>query len=435
MKLFYGVINLTNKNITLSVWNKNSEKISVIQGEADSRFINLTLMDLTSPLDLTDKTVSFLAKKPDGTVIFNHAKIIDAEKGLIQVQLTSQICSIPGTLSNCEIHIINRESSTLIVKGIDIEVLQSLGETVEESISEYTAYAQLTGSLSNHISNSENPHNVTATQVNALPVDTKYGFSLSTSGTSLSLKDQDGTVLNTVSTQDTTYTAGTNISISASNIISSVDTTYTVVTEQKDGLMSSTDKNKLDGIENLANANVQSDWNQTNSNSDAYIKNKPTIPSSLIDLSGVLPLNKGGTGADSYKDAQKNLHFYTSLDQLDLTAPCTTADVLNAMPISSIFLLGTESVSASISDAPTGYGFFVIFKGANPNRKLGLFARSLSNTDDYQTGNWFYIMNTASGIYSWQKILTTISTDSGLKTTDKTIIGAINELYDKIAGL
>lgn len=40
-------------------------------------------------------------------------------------------------------------------------------------------------------------------------------------------------------------------------------------------------KNKLAGIENNAQKNVQSDWNVTNQNSDAYIKNKPTIVNPL----------------------------------------------------------------------------------------------------------------------------------------------------------
>ena len=148
--------------------------------------------------------------------------------------------------------------------------------------------------------------------------------------------------------------------------------------------------------------------------------------------SGALPIENGGTGATTYKDAQKNFHFYTDLVQLGITVPCTTADVVNALPTSSIFLLGTESVSASITDAPTGYGFFAIFKGANPNRKFGLFARSLTNTENYETGNWFYIMNVANGVYSWQKILTNVSTDNSLLTNSKTIVGAINEIYTKL---
>ena len=145
-----------------------------------------------------------------------------------------------------------------------------------------------------------------------------------------------------------------------------------------------------------------------------------------------IPIENGGTGATTYKDAQKNFHFYTDLAQLGITVPCTTADVVDALPTSSIFLLGTESVSASISDAPTGYGFFSIFKGANPNRKFELFARSLTNTENYETGNWFYIMNVANGAYSWQKVLTNVSTDNSLLTNNKTIVGAINEIYTKL---
>lgn len=38
------------------------------------------------------------------------------------------------------------------------------------------------------------------------------------------------------------------------------------------------EKNKLAGIEANAEVNVQSDWNVTDSSSDAFIKNKPTIP-------------------------------------------------------------------------------------------------------------------------------------------------------------
>ena len=47
-------------------------------------------------------------------------------------------------------------------------------------------------------------------------------------------------------------------------------------TEAESGLMSAADKTKLDGIAEGAEVNVQSDWNVTNTTSDAYIKNKPT---------------------------------------------------------------------------------------------------------------------------------------------------------------
>ena len=48
-------------------------------------------------------------------------------------------------------------------------------------------------------------------------------------------------------------------------------------TTSEAGLMSASDKTKLTGIESGAEVNVQSDWNETNTSSDAYIKNKPVL--------------------------------------------------------------------------------------------------------------------------------------------------------------
>lgn len=56
-----------------------------------------------------------------------------------------------------------------------------------------------------------------------------------------------------------------------------------VATASANGLMSSGDKSKLDGIAPGAGVNVQSDWNVTDTTSDAYIKNKPTIPSAVTE--------------------------------------------------------------------------------------------------------------------------------------------------------
>lgn len=78
----------------------------------------------------------------------------------------------------------------------------------------------------------------------------------------------------TVNVKDTDYTYrwdGTNwIAISANAIPQA--------TTLVDGLMTTTMVTKLNGIEDGAEVNVQSDWNQTNNAADDYIKNKPTIP-------------------------------------------------------------------------------------------------------------------------------------------------------------
>ena len=43
-------------------------------------------------------------------------------------------------------------------------------------------------------------------------------------------------------------------------------------------------KNKLDNIEDNAQVNVQANWNESDSSSDAYIQNKPSIPTATSDL-------------------------------------------------------------------------------------------------------------------------------------------------------
>lgn len=48
------------------------------------------------------------------------------------------------------------------------------------------------------------------------------------------------------------------------------------------GVMSAADKIKLNGIAEGAEVNVQSDWAVTDTTSDAFIKNKPTIANTLV---------------------------------------------------------------------------------------------------------------------------------------------------------
>lgn len=89
---------------------------------------------------------------------------------------------------------------------------------------------------------------------------------------------------------DTTYTfaSGTNgftVTPKGSSSPQTVTVTPSIstATTSAAGLMSSSDKTKLNGIASGAEVNVQSDWNVTDSSSDAFIKNKPTIPSAVTE--------------------------------------------------------------------------------------------------------------------------------------------------------
>ena len=96
----------------------------------------------------------------------------------------------------------------------------------------------------------------------------------------------------TIKVGNTTFGANAAIELIAGNNVDSIvanttnntitinthDTTYTTATTTAAGLMSAADKTKLDGIASGAEVNVQSDWSVADSSSDAFIKNKPTIP-------------------------------------------------------------------------------------------------------------------------------------------------------------
>lgn len=76
-------------------------------------------------------------------------------------------------------------------------------------------------------------------------------------------------------------------------------------------------KDKLDGIAKNAEVNVQADWSETDTTSDAFIKNKPTAlranGGTADDISGVLEIKHGGTGATTAPDAVNNLLKNASL--------------------------------------------------------------------------------------------------------------------------
>ena len=87
------------------------------------------------------------------------------------------------------------------------------------------------------------------------------------------------------------------------------DTTYGDASTTKDGLMTHEDKTKLDGIATGAEVNVQSDWNQTTTTSDDYIKNKPTfktINSETITGSGNISLQTPLTFDDTPTASSNN---------------------------------------------------------------------------------------------------------------------------------
>lgn len=129
---------MTTAKVKLDTWHKNCVVVSTSQGEVNARFLEITLVDGGEPLNLEGATVLIYAEKPDKNVIFNNCKIENAEKGIVSVGLTSQMSVLSGKL-DCEIHIINREKSTLKILGLQIRVMPCANsDSAVESTSEFT---------------------------------------------------------------------------------------------------------------------------------------------------------------------------------------------------------------------------------------------------------------------------------------------------------
>lgn len=84
---------------------------------------------------------------------------------------------------------------------------------------------------------------------------------------------------------ETVKVNGTALTVTDKAVDVTVPTTLASLTDDSTHrLVTDTEKTKLQGIAAGAEVNVQSDWSVTDSTSDAYIANKPTIPTKVSDL-------------------------------------------------------------------------------------------------------------------------------------------------------
>jgi len=85
--------------------------LKIKQYDTASRFILFELQDNNgNPYNLTSHNITFSARKPDNTYIYNVAAITNATKGWVQVELTTQFSAIAGTVE-CELNIYGWDGS------------------------------------------------------------------------------------------------------------------------------------------------------------------------------------------------------------------------------------------------------------------------------------------------------------------------------------
>jgi len=131
-------------------------------------------------------------------------------------------------------------------------------------------------------------------------------------------------------------------------------------TQSSNGLMSSEDKTKLDSIQSGAEANVQSDWNQTNSNADDFIKNKPSMVGKVHFLKAV---------GDELADVRAPYGFWiVDLEKPNPNSPygydyAMSTEIMAKLSAGEVFVLSTHSTAPSPEE-----DLFIMDRAQNQSR-------------------------------------------------------------------
>lgn len=112
----------------------------------------------------------------------------------------------------------------------------------------------------------------------------------------------------------------------------------------------SAEKTKLSGIESGAEVNVQSNWNESDSTSDAFIRNKPSIPTKVSELT-----NDSGF-LTSYTETDPTVPSWAK----NPSKPTYTASEVGALP-------DTTVIPTKTSDLTNDSGFLTSYTETDPS--------------------------------------------------------------------
>ena len=125
------------RKINLEINKDLYDPIKVKQNDT-ARYLLFNLVDNRVPFSLENKTVRVYGVKPDGTKVFNNLTIVNAQGGLAELQLTSQMLAKSGWLK-LEL-VIYEATDILSTIKFDIDVIASLRDDAAiESTNEFSA--------------------------------------------------------------------------------------------------------------------------------------------------------------------------------------------------------------------------------------------------------------------------------------------------------
>lgn len=200
------------------------------------------------------------------------------------------------------------------------------------------------------------------------------------------------------------------------------DTTYGDASTSKAGLMSSADKTKLNGIATGAEVNVQSDWNQSTTTADDFIKNKPAVnkvkqtqEAGTTALPILMSHNATPTSGSDYEAGyDSSLTFKPSTNELIIggSGKLTVTDgngLTTTISPGGITLPGTAAPTIQTSSEPT----------TSATQKVTI-------TVGGQTSSPLVISPAESGKYGVVKVDTALSTTSTNPVTNAAVTNSLN---------
>lgn len=190
--------------------------------------------------------------------------------------------------------------------------------------------------------------------------------------------------------------AGSNVTVvaDASNkilTISAVDTTYSDATTSASGLMSAADKTKLNAIESGAEVNVQSDWNQTNTGSDDYIKNKPSVYTQ--SETDILLSAKADSSSLSTVATSGSYSDLTNTPIIDTALANSTNAIQNKAVYDKFVTVDADIAALRLALDAEVYGFRIDKQDSNPETRVEYLYDAVGMTParmNYTTGQFDY---------------------------------------------
>ena len=259
---------------------------------------------------MTGKTVTFYATKPDGNVIYNLCTLDDATHGIVSVCLTSQMSAAAGKMP-CEIHVTDTNAATLKFVGLELEIIKcaNLDDAVE-STSEFTAlqvamaeFSTAEVKIDGHLADKNNPHEVTTTQIGAVPSTRTVNSKALSSDITLDYSDV-GAVPSTRTVNSKALSSDITLNYSD---VGAVPTTRTVNSKalSSDITLNYSDVGAVPTTRTVNSKALSSDITLSVSDVGAAASSHDHSASDIT--SGTLPIARGGTGASSIIDVHSSL--------------------------------------------------------------------------------------------------------------------------------